>query len=79
MGNRKNEIATSFLLAMTGTIILLFVGIGAVKAQISKPVKWSFSAERVKGCRPMSTSGRIGVYLCLKIRKYINVITVQKA
>lgn len=30
-------------------IILLFAGMGAVKAQIVKPVKWSFSAVQVKG------------------------------
>jgi hypothetical protein len=29
-------------------MFLLFVGIGAVKAQILKPVKWSFTATKVK-------------------------------
>jgi hypothetical protein len=33
-------------------MILLFAGVGAIRAQILKPVKWSFSAVPVKGLPP---------------------------
>jgi hypothetical protein len=49
MRNLKNEIATSLrILAMTG-LVITFVLLGlTVHAQIVKPVKWSFTAKKVK-------------------------------